>query len=672
MKIALIIKTFSLRKGGAERYAVRLAEALRREDHEVHIFADQWDDSVESGLIFHRVQAGRGPAFLKLLRFHRGCRRELQGAHFDVVHALAQAYPADVYRMSDGLFRHWLSLQYPNRLHRFLRCLLRPVYFFNLAAERKILKEGGGRWLIANSELCRRQAIDTYSVSPDRIERVYNSVDLKSFHPGVKKFRSQIRKEHGIDPDAPLLLFSAMNFSRKGLAELIQSLSVVSASFPDVRVMVIGKGDPGPYRKLARALRIEERLIFAGAVKEPAPYYGAADLFVLPTHYDPFANVCLEAMACGLPVVTTRENGAAELIQEGVNGFVVESAREIGSLSEAIRRALLHPKDEMGRSAAETAAGFSQADHLKKVAQVYERAAAGKIDLERRSRRPEMWVNRSFSSILKKNDLLSYEQIMKNDGGTLLKRIQIRTVAKLELSGKEGGRSFYLKKHRYSLSPVSIVKRFFSSQFGIASSDAAQEWNRILGFHQIGLPTMMPVAVGVGGSPFREESFLMTEGLEGYEPLETWIPLTFRVNPSKEQVQMKRALIREIALLTRRMHLAGFYHRDYYLTHLLVKRISDRFDLKVIDLQRVIRAPWLRRRWQTKDLAALSYSSPSLTITRCDRLRFYKAYQNISKLGEADLSLIRQVERKTALIGRHTVKMYQKREKRKRLGLLER
>lgn len=671
MKIALIIRTFSLRKGGAERYAVRLAEALRREEHEVHLFANQWDDSAVAGLIFHRVPTGRGPAFFKLLRFHWGCRRQIRGEHFDVVHALAQTYPVDIYRMSDGLFRQWLSLQYPNRLQRLLRCLLRPVYFFNLAAEKKILKEGGARLLIANSDLCRRQAIDDYSVSPDRIDRVYNSVDLKTFHPGVKRFRSQVRKEYGIDPDAPLLLFSAMNFSRKGLAELIKSLAELSASFPNVRVMILGKGDPGPYRKLARTLGVEERLIFTGPVKDPAPYYGAADLFVLPTHYDPFANVCLEAMACGLPVVTTRQNGASELIQDGVNGFVVESAQQIHSLTEAIRRSLLHPREEIGRRAAETAIGFSQADHLKKVIQIYERVAAGKIGLERISRRPAMWVNRSFSSTLMKSDLSSYDQIMKYNSGTTLKRIQVRSVTKLVLP-EERERPYYLKKHRYSLSPISIVKRFLSSLFGMASSDARREWDRIMAFYQFGLPTMVPVAMGEGGSSFREESFLMTEGLEGYEPLETWIPLTLRAYPKEEQIQMKRILIREIALLTRRMHQVGFYHRDYYLTHILVRRVSDRFELKVIDLQRVIRTPWLERRWQIKDLASLNYSSPSPLITRQDRLRFYKAYQDRVNLEGPDRSLIGQVEKKTALIDRHTVKMYQKREKRKRLGLLER
>ena len=660
MKIALIIRTFSLHKGGAERYAIRLAEGLH-EEHEVHVFTSQWDDSAVAGLIFHRVPTGRGPAFLKLLRFHWGCRRQIRGEHFDVVHALAQTYPVDVYRMSDGLFRHWLSLQYPNRLQRLLRCLLRPVYFFNLAAEKKILKEGGARLLIANSDLCRRQAIDDYSVSPDRIDRVYNSVDLKTFHPGVKRFRSQIRKEYGIDPDAPLLLFSAMNFSRKGLAELIKSLAEVSASFPNVRVMILGKGDPRPYRKLARTLGVEERLIFTGPVKDPAPYYGAADLFVLPTHYDPFANVCLEAMASGLPVVTTRQNGASELIEEGVNGHTVESADQIDGLAEKIGLALLSHLN-MGGKAAETARSFSQADHIQKVVESYKRVVSGKIPIETIPGSPPLAVNGTFISPLEKSNLLSYDNIMAYTAGILLKRIHARTIIKFTLTDGHQEKEFYLKKHHPSFSFSSVLGR----------SEGKGEWNNIVAFHQAGLPTMIPVAMGEKRSYILGESFLLTEAIVGYESLETWLPVNLALLPDKEKFHLKRELIKQVALLTRKMHHAGFYHRDFYLTHLLVKRLPQGFDLKIIDLQRGIRYPLLKKRWKIKDLASLNYSTSRLIVTERDRLRFYKWYRGTAKLGEEDRFLIKKIERKTKRIDQHTGKRYQERQERKRLGLLGR
>ncbi|MBI5746246.1 MAG: glycosyltransferase [Nitrospirae bacterium] len=670
MKIAIITKIYSRDKGGAERYAVNLADALLNEGHEVHVFANLWDIpnppvSLGKRIIFHRVPMGIGPRFLKLLSFHWRCRRQLKPEQFDIVYSLAQTYPADIYRMSDGLFRHWISLRYPNPIIRLLCLLSRPVFIFNLVFEKRILQSGMCRLVIANSNLCRQQAESYYSVHPERIEVIYNGVDLDTFNRGAKMFRSEIRKSYNIPEDAPLLLFVSMNFSRKGLSELIRSLPLVRTSFPGLRLMVVGKGDPVPYRKTARALGLEEALVFVGPAKETAPFYGAADLFVLPTHYDPFANVCLEAMACGLPVVTTRQNGASELIEEGVNGYIIDRADKIDDMVKKIIQSLLS-HSQMGDKASETAMSFSKADHTKKIMKVYHRIAAEKIPLEIISHRPLMVINRALLPILKKNHLLSYDQIMTYHNGITLKQIRARTIKRLMLKNEKGEEClFYLKRHCSSFSFSSIAKRWHDS------SEGRREWNSILAFHEAGLPTMVPVAMGEGGTWFSRESFLMTEALNGYEPMEKWIPSTLIRYPEKERPQIKRELIRKVALLARKMNQAGFYHRDYYLTHILLKEISRKFDLKIIDLQRVIRYPWFKGRWKIKDLASLNYSAPQEIFTGRDRLLFYKFYEGGRRLEEVDLRIIKMIQKKTERIDKHTIRMYQTREARKRLGLLE-
>jgi UDP-glucose:(heptosyl)LPS alpha-1,3-glucosyltransferase len=672
MKIAIIIKTFSIDKGGAERYAVNLSSALLCEGHEVHIFASRWDtskdsnsESVYTGIKVHHVPMGRGPRVLKLFLFHLACQQQLKKEKFDIVHALAQTCPADIYRMSDGLFRHWLVTKYPNPMYRLFFCLLRPVLIFNLILEKRIFRPGGCRYLIANSNLCRQQAESYYSVHPERIEVIYNGVDLDTFNQGAKAFRSKIRKSYNVPEDAPLLLFISMNFARKGLSELIRSLPLVRASFPGLRLMVVGKGDPGPYRRAAGVLGVEKALVFAGHAKETAPFYGAADLFVLPTHYDPFANVCLEAMACGLPVVTTRQNGASELIEEGVNGYIIDCAEKIDEMAKKIIQSILG-HSQMSESASKTAMSFSRADHSKRILKIYHRIASVKLPQEIISHGPFMTINHAFFPILRKNNLLSYDLIMAYQTGITLKQIRARTIKRLMLKDEKGEEClFYLKRHCSSFSLSSIAKKWHDS------SEGRREWNSILAFHDAGLPTMVPVAMGEGGTWFSQESFLMTEALDGYEPLEKWIPLTLVRYPEKERPQIKRELIREVALLARKMHQAGFYHRDYYLTHILLKEISRKFDLKIIDLQRVIRYPWFKGRWKIKDLASLNYSAPQEIFTGRDRLLFYKFYEGGRRLEEADLRIIMMIQKKTGRIDKHTIRMYQKREARKRMGLLE-
>jgi UDP-glucose:(heptosyl)LPS alpha-1,3-glucosyltransferase len=127
-----------------------------------------------------------------------------------------------------------------------------------------------------------------------------------------------------------------------------------------VHLLVVGRGRPAPFRRLSRRLGVEERTHFIGATSAVQRYYAAGDLLVLPTLYDPFANVCLEAMACGLPVVTTAGNGAAEIIIPGENGFVQHdpgNAAELASLlAECLDRSrLLHMSDR----ARETAIPFT-------------------------------------------------------------------------------------------------------------------------------------------------------------------------------------------------------------------------------------------------------------------------------------------------------------------------
>ena len=160
--------------------------------------------------------------------------------------------------------------------------------------------------IIANSNMVKSNIIKHYSVPAEKIHLLYNGVDLERFTPVNKeKWRRQVRNSLTLRPDAKLVLFVGSGFMRKGLQVLLEAVSLMKDN--EIRVLVIGKGPVHKFKAKAERYGIEGRIIFLGPQKEIEKYYFAADLFVLPTIYDPFSNATLEAMASGLPVITTEK-----------------------------------------------------------------------------------------------------------------------------------------------------------------------------------------------------------------------------------------------------------------------------------------------------------------------------------------------------------------------------
>jgi UDP-glucose:(heptosyl)LPS alpha-1,3-glucosyltransferase len=158
-----------------------------------------------------------------------------------------------------------------------------------------------------------------YGVPAARIAVIPNGINLGRFAP-VQNARATVRGEFAIPSDAPLLLFVGHEFGRKGLAPIVSALSLLR---PDVRLLVVGADDPTPYRKLAQAAGVSDRVTFAGPRGDLSTLYQASDAFVLPTAYESFSLVCMEAMACGLPVFATRVGGIEDYLVDGVNGHTI-------------------------------------------------------------------------------------------------------------------------------------------------------------------------------------------------------------------------------------------------------------------------------------------------------------------------------------------------------------
>jgi UDP-glucose:(heptosyl)LPS alpha-1,3-glucosyltransferase len=232
-------------------------------------------------------------------------------------------------------FREW---RYPFPLPAFLR-LMAPKRFFDLRAERAGYYSPNLRLVLANSRMIAKTLVSYYPHVADRIEVVHNGADDIRFHPdNAKRWRSEIRHELQLDPEGLTAIFAAHDFKLKGLNHAVTALSLVAQRCPEqkLQMIVIGKSRSAAYVRLAGLHGIASAIRFCGSVSQPERYYAAADYLLYPTYYDPCANVVLEALASGLPVITTAQNGASELLTANHDGWIIEQPADTDKLAAHI------------------------------------------------------------------------------------------------------------------------------------------------------------------------------------------------------------------------------------------------------------------------------------------------------------------------------------------------
>lgn len=322
MKIALIRRKFAA-VGGAELYLQRLLRALAASAHEVHLFSEEWNEGPD-GVTQHPIRVS-GSRAARPAQFAEAVHRELGGGFFDCVFSLERTIRQDVYRAGDGVHKVWLE-----RRRQFAPWWKRPWASFGgfhrtmTALEARTFDPVNTGRIIVNSERVKREILANFPFPPDRIHLVRNGVDTARMQQGR---RSETRRRFGIREDEFLLLFAGSGWERKGLGYLLRAFQTLDD--PRVKLLVAGKGK-SPRNAPAN-------VVFAGPMADLENAYAAADLFVFLPIYEPSANVCFEALAAGLPVVTTAQNGAGEILTEGVNGTVIANPSDIASVVRAIR-----------------------------------------------------------------------------------------------------------------------------------------------------------------------------------------------------------------------------------------------------------------------------------------------------------------------------------------------
>jgi len=321
LKIALINRKYSP-YGGVERYLAMVIRRLVERGHEVHIFAHEWDkgEAGSSGEVVHPVPILSGPSYVKVLSFAYRVRRLLVKEDFDIVHSFDRTISQDIYRAGGGCHKEYLywKRKMAGPLMRALSPFgsLNPRHLVQLWIERRTLTETP--ITIVNAHHVKEQIVRHYGLPPERIRVIHNGVDLERFHPrNADLHRAKVRGDYGLGEDELMVLYVGSGFERKGLKPLIQALGLLAESEwkgHPFRLMVVGRGKAGPYEGIAEKCGAGPHVSFLGPLRDMPPLYGAADLFALPSSYEPFSNACMEALASGLPVVTTRTNGVSEVM----------------------------------------------------------------------------------------------------------------------------------------------------------------------------------------------------------------------------------------------------------------------------------------------------------------------------------------------------------------------
>lgn len=372
MKIALVLDRFDRDLGGLERATSQLAYSLVAHGHEVHVVATAFaKPSLAPGITPHPIEAS--PSRLERAAAAERCLRSLD---VDIIHDTGVGWYFDVFQPHGGSrIADWRQNLLSEPWYRRPLFAMSPARRRGYQARRQLERRqlGSRRGVIvAVSRMVASHLRELHSVDPNRIRIVYNGVDVEHFTPARRMtYRAAVRAQLGLD-DEILFLLAAHNLQLKGAAAALAALAQLVTDGPQACLAFMGRGDTRAYERQAHTLGIAERCRFLGFISDPAPYYNAADVYLHPTFYDPCSLTVLEAWASGLPVITTRFNGAAELMTSGQHGLLLRDPRDAGALAAAMRL-LLDPgaRAAMANPARALAVANSTAVNFQNIMAVY-------------------------------------------------------------------------------------------------------------------------------------------------------------------------------------------------------------------------------------------------------------------------------------------------------------
>jgi len=306
-----LVREKSTKFGGAEVYLSRLSKVLSNNGIEHKILNS----------VFPRIL----PSWLRIILFNlQACLMKKEKFYF----SLERIVCPDVYRAGDGVHKIFLSIENKSKFN-----LLHPVYIF---LERRCFNNA--KHIIANSQMVKNEIIKVYGVDRHKIDVVYNGIQPKEVD--YAQSYQKLSNEFDLQSDTPIILYVGSGFKRKGVEEF---LGIISKMTTKCQAFILGKEKKiYYYEQLAKDLGVDNKVVFTGPRTDVVDFYTISDIFLFPTHYEPFSNVVLEAMNFGNAVFTTKQNGAHEILSEK---YIMSSPKDF-SVVDRIDK-LLRNKDAL-------------------------------------------------------------------------------------------------------------------------------------------------------------------------------------------------------------------------------------------------------------------------------------------------------------------------------------
>jgi UDP-glucose:(heptosyl)LPS alpha-1,3-glucosyltransferase len=597
VRIALIIERFDPTGGGVEAVAWQVAQGLADAGDEVHVFARRVDlppefRSAPVGEIHvHRTRSPIRWQPLRVLGFSHAAARAAPRGSFDVVHSFSRTRHQDIYRAGGGSHADYMERVYAGAGLR--EPWFSPRNATLLAIERRVLGDPS-QIIQCNSEMVRDELVARHKLPMGRVVVIRNGVDLERFHPRRREAVGKRVRESMGHGAGPVWLLAGSGFHRKGLDTAFRALA--GGGPADAVLWVAGADATAPWRRLARQLGVGDRVRFLGQREDLEDIYAAADALLLPTRYDAFANVCLEAAAAGLAVVTSGANGAARWLGEA--GLIVDDPEDFAGFARALD-ALADPltREQLGAAGRRRAEPLGWPVHVRALRGLYARTRQW-------NERTHLWT----------------ERIRWHRGSEAVRRATVRGGSRgegkvlrdnprrrlIHLSDRDAG-DLLIKQFRVISGRHPLRERW---KVRLGRSPADREWRVLAALHRAGIPVPAPLALGVlpGGDRILVMSFV-----DG-RPFPTVLG---------ESTTARWDALRRLGALVTRTHQAGFIHGDLHSENVLWTEAGP----LLLDLQHAARSR--SRRARHRDLGDLDYSLWR-RATLADRVRLRAAALDVT------------------------------------------
>jgi len=383
-KIALAVEKFSRSAGGAELYSVSIASALVNDGWEVHLFGRSWDGEPSEANFQEIAVPNYLPSWMKMLVFALKHRSLIRNQSFDVILGFGNTLLMNVYQSHGGV--HWYSTMRKTYSERnpFRRWIKKVIIKLSLKQwvrhwiESAPFRQKKRPVIIAISHMVKEDMVSYYSLAEEDIRIVYNGVDPEKYNTQIRQtLRGTIREELGVNEEGVVFLFVSYDLKKKGIIPLVDAVARLKQSNnANFKLLVVGEHPSQLLRRYIKKRNVQGMIVFKGPTRSIEQVYADSDVIVLPTYYDACSLVVIEAMACGLPPITTIYNGVAGIISDGHNGYVINHPPHPKELSEKMRVLLSREQRiRMSEEAIRTSKSLTMEENHRQMIEVFNQVA---------------------------------------------------------------------------------------------------------------------------------------------------------------------------------------------------------------------------------------------------------------------------------------------------------